>query len=52
MFTLDQIFYGYYAEGALFGQKQIVLYLMMMNCFCDMIDRRKTFSLFSSRDHC
>ena len=24
---------------------------MMMNCFCGMVDRRKTFSLISSRDH-
>ena len=23
-----------------------------MNCFCGMVDRRKTFSLISSRDHC
>ena len=23
---------------------------MMMNCFCGMVDRRKVFSLFSSRD--
>ena len=26
--------------------------LMMMNCFCSMVDRRKAFSLISSRDHC
>ena len=24
----------------------------MMNCFCGMVDRRKAFSLISSRDHC
>ena len=23
-----------------------------LNCFCGMVDRRKTFSLISSRDHC
>ena len=23
-----------------------------MNCFCGMVDRRKAFSLISSRDHC
>ena len=23
-----------------------------MNCFCGMVDRRKVFSLISSRDHC
>ena len=26
--------------------------LMMMNCFCGMVDRRKAFSLVSSQDHC
>ena len=26
--------------------------MKMMNCFCGMIDRRKAFSLISSRDHC
>ena len=26
--------------------------MMMMNCFCGMVDRRKAFSLISSRDHC
>ena len=25
--------------------------MMMMNYFCDVVDRRKTFSLISSRDH-
>ena len=24
----------------------------MMNCFCGMVDRRKAYSLISSRDHC
>ena len=24
---------------------------MMMNCFCGLVDRRKTFNLISSRDH-
>ena len=28
------------------------LMMMMMNCFCGMVDRRKAFSLISSRDHC
>ena len=27
------------------------LIMMMMNCFCGMLDRRKAFSLISSRDH-
>ena len=26
--------------------------MMIMNCFCGMVDRRKAFSLISSRDHC
>ena len=26
--------------------------MMMMNCFCGMVDRRKPFSLISSQDHC
>ena len=25
--------------------------MMMMNCFCGLVDRRKTFNLISSRDH-
>ena len=26
--------------------------MMIINCFCGMVDRRKVFSLISSRDHC
>ena len=26
--------------------------MMMMNCFCSMVDRRKAFSLISSQDYC
>ena len=26
--------------------------MMMMNCFCGMVDRRKAFNLISSWDHC
>ena len=26
--------------------------MVMMNCFCGMVDQRKAFSLISSRDHC
>ena len=29
-----------------------LLLMMMMDCFCDMVDRRKTFSLNSSQNHC
>ena len=28
-----------------------MMMMMMMNCFGGMVDRRKTFSLISSRDH-
>ena len=30
----------------------MMMMMMMMNCFWGMVDRRKTFSLFSSADHC
>ena len=26
--------------------------MMMMNCFCGMVDRQKAFGLISSWDHC
>ena len=30
---------------------QFLLLMMMMNCFCGMVDQRKAFSLISSWDH-
>ena len=30
----------------------IISSLMIINCFCGMVDRGKAFSLISSRDHC
>ena len=30
----------------------LVMMMMMINCFCDMVDRRKAFSLISRWDHC
>ena len=30
----------------------MMVMMMMMNCFRGMADRRKAFSLISSRDHC
>ena len=30
----------------------MMMMMMMMNCFCGMVDRQKTFSLLSSRDYC
>ena len=29
-----------------------MIMIMVMNCFCVMVDRRKAFSLISSRNHC
>ena len=29
-----------------------MMMMMMMNCFCGMVDRRKAVSLISSWDHC
>ena len=29
-----------------------MMMMMIMNCFCGMVDRRKAFSLISSQDHC
>ena len=33
-------------------QNLMMMMMMMMNCFCGMVDRPKTLSLVSSRDHC
>ena len=33
-------------------RKDFDLMMMMMNYFCGMVDRRKAFTLISSRDHC
>ena len=30
----------------------MMLMMMMMNCFCGMVDRRMAFSLISTRDRC
>ena len=30
----------------------MLMIMMMMNCYYCMVDRRKTFSLISNRDHC
>ena len=31
---------------------KMMMMIMMINCFCGMVDRRKAFSLISSWDHC
>ena len=30
----------------------MMMMLMMINCFCKMVDQLKAFSLISSKDHC
>ena len=30
----------------------VMMMMMMVSCFCGMVDRRKTFSLISSRGNC
>ena len=32
--------------------KNLEAFMIMMNCFCGMVDRRKVFSLISSQYHC
>ena len=34
------------------SKKYLLMMMMMMNCFCSMVDQRKAFSLISSWDHC
>ena len=31
---------------------KMTIMMMMINCFCGVVDRRNAFSLISSRDHC
>ena len=38
-----------YADEADVKQQEMMM-MKMMNCFCGMVDRQKTFSLISSRD--
>ena len=47
--------YARFTQGFEYAWLFLCLNLMMkmiMNCFCGMVDRRKEFSLISSRDHC
>ena len=34
------------------NQTMKLVQLMMMNCFCGMVDQKKAFSLISGQDHC
>ena len=42
------------AKRSLLGayNSTFLLMMMMMNCFCGMVDRRRALSLISTRDHC
>ena len=44
------MFWNVFFEGAILMCTCVLM--MMMNCFCGMVDRRKVISLISSRDHC
>ena len=33
-------------------EEDLMKMMMMMNCFCGMVDGRKTFSVISSQSHC
>ena len=39
------------AKNVLLIHFGVSINIMMMNCFCGMVDQRKAFSLISSRDH-
>ena len=49
LFHIDQTFA--FCKAKYVSSKEMMM-MMMMNCCCGMVDRRKVFSLISSRDHC
>ena len=49
--ALRHMMYGYTLQVTI-NQRVIVMMMIMMNCFCGMVDQQKAFSLISSRDHC
>ena len=42
---------GFPQKRGVLTLEETIMMMMMMNCFCGMIDRRKAFSLISSWDH-
>ena len=42
----------YFSLSLLVGERFKEYMMMMMNCFCGMVDRQKTFSFIPSWDHC
>ena len=54
--TGNTFFWLFYTRNTLLGyvwlEESKLSVVMMMNCFCGMVDRRKAFSLIFSRDHC
>ena len=47
---LDLLIFKYFPRRK-YSPVETVMMMMMINCFCGMVDRRKVFSLISSRDH-
>ena len=43
--------FSIFTKGSILDLRLMIM-MMMMNCFCGMVDRRKVFSLISNRDHC
>ena len=41
----------FFLLSTLMMMMMMMMMMMLMNCFCGMVDRRKTFSLISSLDH-
>ena len=54
LFIFLPLFHGIWQERFYFwkAKLRVVMIMMMMNCYCGMVDWRKAFSLISSRDHC
>ena len=49
---MNLIKHGLIGSACIPQPQEILNLLMMMNCFCGMVDQRKAFSLISSRNHC
>ena len=46
------IFWASLRPVNLFKKETLMMMMMIMNCYCGMVDWWKAFSLISSRDHC
>ena len=52
IFLLYQIGCDKMEDEAKTEEERYLMMMVVMYCFCGMVDRRKAFSLTSSRDHC